>query len=396
MGGVKHAVRGEAGAAAAGWRDGWRDVAEGLCGVAVMAAGLLTPFGRGKRGSWGVGARAAARRYPGDELVPRPRWSWTHGIQIEAQAGDVWPWVAQISADRGGFYSYQWLENLIGCQVRNAATIHPDWAARPGGELRLHPKAPALRIVSVEPGRALVAYMAPVPDVQGGSAGTGEPLATRDRAPAKNRWMTASWLFFIERTGPARCRVISRYRCATSDDLVSRLQFGPATIEPIGFAMDRRMLIGLKQRAERAALGAARFRATAGLSPLSHLTAVRRTLGPGATFRREVMLGKRLGAGLVIAGAATAAYVCFVRQWHLHWGATKEEARGASAGDELMPGPDLVATRAVEIDAPPSVIWPWLVQMGRAAAARTPTTGSSADSASTSATPIASFPSCRT
>ena len=70
--------------------------------------------------------------------------------------------------------------------------------------------------------------------------------------------MTASWLFFIEPIGPARCRIISRYRCATSDDLVSRLQFGPAIIEPIGFAMDRRMLIGLKQRAERDAHSAAR------------------------------------------------------------------------------------------------------------------------------------------
>ena len=77
------------------------------------------------------------------------------------------------------------------------------------------------------------------------------------------------------------------------------------------------------------------------------------------------MLGKRLGAGLVvIAGGVTAVYLCFVRQWQLHWGATEEEARGAAAGDELMPDPDLVSTRAVEIDAPPSAIWPWLVQMG--------------------------------
>ena len=76
------------------------------------------------------------------------------------------------------------------------------------------------------------------------------------------------------------------------------------------------------------------------------------------------MLGKRVGAGLVLAGAVTAVYVCFARRWHLRWGATEEEALGAAVGDELMPEPDLVATRAVEIDAPPSAIWPWLVQMG--------------------------------
>ena len=73
---------------------------------------------------------------------------------------------------------------------------------------------------------------------------------------------------------------------------------------------------------------------------------------------------KGVGAGLVIAGAAAAVYFRVLRPWHLHWGATAEEASGEVAGDELMPAPDIVATRVVEIGAPPSAIWPWLVQMG--------------------------------
>ena len=162
----------------------------------------------------------------------------------------MWPWVTQIGADRGGFYSYEWLENIIGCQVRNAAEIHPEWAAREGGELRLHPKAPPLRIVSVQPGRALVAYMPPVHTLS--DAGQGKSPLPAGSARSRDRWMTASWLFLVERYGPARCRVISRYRCGTSDDLSSRLQFGPAIVEPVSFAMDRRMLIGIRQRAERA------------------------------------------------------------------------------------------------------------------------------------------------
>ena len=76
------------------------------------------------------------------------------------------------------------------------------------------------------------------------------------------------------------------------------------------------------------------------------------------------MLGRRAGIGLVIVGAAAAVYFRFLRPWHLHWGATAQEASGEVAGDELMPHPDIVATRVVEIDAPPSAIWPWLVQMG--------------------------------
>ena len=76
------------------------------------------------------------------------------------------------------------------------------------------------------------------------------------------------------------------------------------------------------------------------------------------------MLAKRIGTGLAILGAAAVVYARFLRPWHLHWGATAQEAGGEVAGDDLMPDPDIVATRVVEIDAPPSAIWPWLVQMG--------------------------------
>lgn len=224
-------------------RDDWRDILAGTAGATIMAAGLLTPFRRATRNRWGVEAEIADRRFPGDELVPEPRWSWTHGIEVAAAADDVWPWVAQIGADRGGFYSYQWLENIVGCDVRNAETIHPEWAAREGGELRLHPKLP-LRVVSVSPGRSLVAFAGPAPDQPDASQpGSGHP---------GRRWIAASWLFFVEPLGARRCRLISRYRCASADDLASRLQFGPALLEPIGFAMDRRMLLGVKRLAERA------------------------------------------------------------------------------------------------------------------------------------------------
>ena len=76
------------------------------------------------------------------------------------------------------------------------------------------------------------------------------------------------------------------------------------------------------------------------------------------------MLGKRLGIGVVLVGVAATVYFRFLRDWHLHWGATPQEVSGEVAGDDLMPYPDIVATRVVEIDAPPSAVWPWLVQMG--------------------------------
>ena len=66
------------------------------------------------------------------------------------------------------------------------------------------------------------------------------------------------------------------------------------------------------------------------------------------------MLGKRMAMSLAIVGAAGLVYVRFLREWHLHWGATAQEAGGEVPGDELMPDPDIVATRVIEIDASPS------------------------------------------
>jgi hypothetical protein len=217
-------------------RDDYRDVIEGVSGAAVMALDLLSPFLRRAREHWGLAADAASHAYPGDRLVPQPRWSWTHGIEIDAPAAAVWPWIAQIGADRGGFYSYQWLENLAGCSLQNAEAIHPEWAVREDDALVLHPKAPPLRVAAVERERYFVAWAAP----DGKARDAGKP------------WASSSWLFMVEPLGERRCRLISRFRSACSDDLATRLALGPSLVEPIGFAMDRRMLIGVKQRSEQA------------------------------------------------------------------------------------------------------------------------------------------------
>lgn len=218
-------------------RDDWRDVLDGVGGASIMIAAFLTSFLRGPRNHWGVTAEVAARARPGDELIEAPRWSWTHGIEIDAPSEDVWPWIAQLGADRGGFYSYQWLENVMGCEVRNAEAIHADWQVHEGDLLRLHPKMPPLSIVAVEAGRFFVAH------------GAADAKA---RAAGKP-WAETTWTFSLEPLDPGRCRFVSRFRCASSDDVAMRMSLGPMLLEPIGFAMDRRMLLGVKARVESAA-----------------------------------------------------------------------------------------------------------------------------------------------
>jgi hypothetical protein len=216
-------------------RDDLRDVVAGAGGAALMVAALLTPFLRGRRKRWGLDRDAAERRLPGDDLVEEPRWSWTHAIEIDAPGEAVWPWVAQIGADRGGFYSHQWLENLAGVDVRNAERVHPEWQAAEGDGLLLHPQMPPLPIVRLEPGRFMVAYGGP----EAGAREEGRP------------WVAVSWLFLVEPLGEGRSRLVSRFRAASSDDMVTRLSFGPTVVEPVGFVMDRQMLRGIKERAER-------------------------------------------------------------------------------------------------------------------------------------------------
>jgi hypothetical protein len=214
--------------------DDLRDVLDGLGGASRMVLGMMTPFLRAARSHWGVDEATARRPLPGDDRIPEPRWSWTHGVEIEASAEVVWKWIAQIGADKAGFYSYQWLENLAGCDLQNAETIHPEWEVKQGDGLSLHPKMPPLAVVAVEAPRWFLAWAAPDENARK----AGKP------------WVAASWLFHVEPMGEARCRLISRYRAACSDDLATRLSFGPAIVEPIGFAMDRRMLLGVKERAE--------------------------------------------------------------------------------------------------------------------------------------------------
>ena len=65
----------------------------------------------------------------------------------------------------------------------------------------------------------------------------------RGAAVAPSVRLGVTWAFFVEPIGPERSRFVSRYRCATSDDVATRLSLGPTLVEPIGFAMDRLSLV---------------------------------------------------------------------------------------------------------------------------------------------------------
>lgn len=208
-----------------------------MIGAIGALVNLGTPFLRGVRNRWGLSVEETERAYPGDYLVAQPTWQWTHSIEIDTHAADVWPWVVQLGQDKAGFYSYEWLENLAGCQLQNAERIEPAWQhLEVGDPLKLHPKVPPLTVAALEPGRWFVVSNA----AEVAAAPGGQPEAH------------VSWLFFVEPLGEEKCRLISRYRIDHIQGVLARLSYGPWLTESLGFVMDRAMLLGVKERAEGA------------------------------------------------------------------------------------------------------------------------------------------------
>ena len=76
---------------------------------------------------WGADDEEITAVLPGDELVAADLPRTTRALTIDAPVEMVWPWLAQIGEDRGGFYSYSWLERAAGAHIHNANTVHAEW-----------------------------------------------------------------------------------------------------------------------------------------------------------------------------------------------------------------------------------------------------------------------------
>ena len=199
-----------------------------LLGTALGAAGALAAYVflvRPWHLTWGATDEEIKMTLPGDELVEHPQLNATHAITISAPVEKVWPWLVQVGQNRGGFYSYTWLENLVGCDMHNAERIVPEWQdLKVGDEVWLHPKAPPLRVLTIEPGRAIV--------------------------------LEKSWSFFLRPIDENMTRLIIRGRGDFNPDLkfaLLNLILWRGIFEPAHFIMERKMLLGIKQRAESTA-----------------------------------------------------------------------------------------------------------------------------------------------
>jgi len=166
---------------------------------------------------WGATDEEVEKPLPGDELVPEPAIESTRAITVNVPVEEVWPWLAQIGQDRGGFYSYECLENLAGCKMHNADRIHPEWQQREVGETVFLHHAFGMKAASFEPSRTIV--------LKGWGA------------------------FVVETIDEENTRVILRTRVPRGATLYYLLG-----IEIPHFIMERRMLQGIEERAEKRGL----------------------------------------------------------------------------------------------------------------------------------------------
>jgi hypothetical protein len=198
--------------------------------VAFFVVTYATVFRRRQLG-WGATAEEAGSALPGDELIPNADLIATRCIDVRAMPELVWPWIAQLGQGRGGLYSYDALENLVGCDIHSADRIVPEWQhIQVGDQVKLHPEV-SLVVDLVEPGHALVLR---------GAVPVG---GTRGEAP-----YDFTWAFALRQAEDGNTRLLVRERY-----LYTRW-WAPVLVEPVAivsFVMSQRMLRGIKERAER-------------------------------------------------------------------------------------------------------------------------------------------------
>jgi hypothetical protein len=194
-----------------------------------LAAGTYILFARPRHLQWGASTQECEVSLPGDDLIASPDLTATRAITVRGSAGQVWPWIAQLGQGRGGFYSYDFVENLVGCDIHSADRIFPGWQdIRVGDVVRLAPGA-GLDVAAVEPGRSLV--------LRGGvQMGNAPP-------PYDFTW---AWVLRDEPDGTSRLLVRERYSYTRP---WARLLVEP--VEAVSFIMSQKMLRGIRDRAER-------------------------------------------------------------------------------------------------------------------------------------------------
>lgn len=195
----------------------------GLLVLVVLIVVALTPW----MDRWGATDAEIAATYPGDELLAEPASFVNRAITINAPPSAIYPWIVQLDAKKGGWYSYTWLETyLLNCPIINADRIHDEWQnLQVGDQVHMCPHEPA-------PPPYIVAQLHPEQAIVMGHQENG-------------KWVDI-YQFIIVPQADGTSRLILRTR-TMMDSLFWKV------LHPGTFIMERGLLYGIKERAEQLA-----------------------------------------------------------------------------------------------------------------------------------------------
>jgi hypothetical protein len=167
---------------------------------------------------WGATVEEVSLALPGDTYIPERTIVSTRAITIRAPREAIWPWIVQLGQGRGGFYSYEWLENLFAADMHNADEIIPEYQhLEVGDHISFQRNGPFAVVAYIEEGQTLVG--------EGG------------------------WAWYLQAVDNDTTRLVVRYASFKVDSFLSRL-FYYSIFEPAHFVMEQGMMLGIKSRAE--------------------------------------------------------------------------------------------------------------------------------------------------
>jgi hypothetical protein len=193
----------------------------GLTILAVIGIATLVPW----MDRWGATNDEINATFPGDELVAAPRYVYNRVVTVSASPEEIYPWLVQMGAERGGMYTYSWFEtNILRCELINADRIHEEWQGlKKGDKVKMCPGdwgSPAYEVALLDPDHAVV-------------------LGHQENG----QWSDV-WQFILVPQMDGTTRLVARGRDTKTGTIWD-------VIRPGQFVMERGMLLGIKERAER-------------------------------------------------------------------------------------------------------------------------------------------------
>ncbi len=218
-----------------------------LLSFALSMGGTYAGPIRQKMARWGATDDEIRATLPGDASIGCPQYVTDKAISIAATPAEVFPWLSQLGIGRGGFYSYDRLENAMGLGVHTVDEILPAEKHLQLGDILPNSATQmdqGVWVETLEPDHALVLR---------GTLMPGVPMGPETRLdPAVPWWGDWTWAFVVEPAGPSMSRLHVRLRMAYSGPWMTAVRY--LGLEPAQFVMERRMLQGIRDRAERLAV----------------------------------------------------------------------------------------------------------------------------------------------